>query len=262
MRTVMGVMIDIIRPVYRVSRGEVGRTRLFCKGAENLVVKILEVSVARGGTLGRGRGGCDGRHGMDDWSDDCRHTLLQSKRRPSALAITCPALPTPTHDSFLRKPLWLKGRPRRRSPIPARASPLTPQPRFLTDDDDVWSQNAWDHVPPPADQDATIAASLARQRAAPVPDGDKPKYNARPAKHWFVPNFHFLHIPLGIDLSPTTTGTTFTRQTPQISSRTASGASVFSPPLLTLLQGSSVPSSVLSFSGCTSSSRSSSLQPT
>ena len=95
MRTVMGVMIDIIRPVYRVSRGEVGRTRLFCKGAENLVVKILEVSVARGGTLGRGRGGCDGRHGMDDWSDDCRHTLLQSKRRPSALAITCLPCPHP-----------------------------------------------------------------------------------------------------------------------------------------------------------------------
>src|SRR6266851_4037748 len=147
------------------------------------------------------------------------------QERASALAIACPvpcpALPTPTHDSFLRKPLWLKERPRRSSPIPARASPLTRQPRFLTDDDDVWSQNAWDHVPPPADQDATIAASLARQRAAPVPDGDKPKYNARPAKHWFVPNFHFLHIPLGIDLS-TTTGTTFTKQTPQISSRTAS----------------------------------------
>jgi hypothetical protein len=68
MWTVRGVMIDVIGSVYRVSRGEVGRTRLFCKGAENLVVKILEVSVARGRTLRRGRGGCDGRHGMDDWS--------------------------------------------------------------------------------------------------------------------------------------------------------------------------------------------------
>jgi tRNAThr (cytosine32-N3)-methyltransferase len=65
---------------------------------------------------------------------------------------------------------------------------LTRFPRFLTESADVWSQNAWDHVPPPVDQDATIAASLARQRAAPVPDDDKDKYNAKPAKHWFVPN--------------------------------------------------------------------------
>jgi hypothetical protein len=60
------------------------------------------------------------------------------------------------------------------------------QPRFLTHDADVWSQNAWDHVPPPADQDGAIADSLARQHAAPVPDGDKHKYNTKPAKHWFV----------------------------------------------------------------------------
>ena len=66
---------------------------------------------------------------------------------------------------------------------------LTPFPRFLTENADVWSQNAWDHVPPPVDQDATITASLARQRAAPVPDDDKDKYNAKPAKHWFVPNY-------------------------------------------------------------------------
>ena len=56
--------------------------------------------------------------------------------------------------------------------------------RFLTDDADVWSQNAWDHVPPPDDQDAKIAASLARQRARPVPEEEKAKYNEKPAKHW------------------------------------------------------------------------------
>ncbi|KAI0305791.1 S-adenosyl-L-methionine-dependent methyltransferase [Multifurca ochricompacta] len=56
--------------------------------------------------------------------------------------------------------------------------------KFLTENADVWSQNAWDHVPPPADQRAIIAASLARQRAAPVPDHDKPNYNTKPAKHW------------------------------------------------------------------------------
>jgi len=64
-------MIDIIGSVYRVSRGETGRTGFFGEGAENLVVKILEVSVARWRTLGRGRGGSDCRHhgmGTDDWS--------------------------------------------------------------------------------------------------------------------------------------------------------------------------------------------------
>ena len=110
---------------------------------------------------------------------------------------------------------------------PLRISSLTHQHRFLTENDDVWSQNAWDHVPPPADQDATIAASLARQRAAPVPDDDKPKYNTRPAKHWSVPIFLDIH-PLCLFIyffsGTCVIGTTFTKQTPQTFSRTASGA--------------------------------------
>ncbi|KAI0343332.1 methyltransferase [Trametopsis cervina] len=56
--------------------------------------------------------------------------------------------------------------------------------RFLTDEVDVWSQNAWDHVPPPDDQGEIIAAALAKQRSAPVPSDDKAKYNEKPAKHW------------------------------------------------------------------------------
>ena len=43
-----------------------------------------------------------------------------------------------------------------------------------------------DHVPPPDDQVETIAASLAKQRLAPVPDVDKPKYNEKPARHWYA----------------------------------------------------------------------------
>ncbi|KAI0058943.1 methyltransferase [Artomyces pyxidatus] len=76
--------------------------------------------------------------------------------------------------------------------------------RFLTEDADVWSQNAWDHVPPPEDQDEIIAASLAKQRLAPVPDDDKHKYNEKPAKHWdnfyktnagnFFKNRKWLHL--------------------------------------------------------------------
>ncbi|KAI0367586.1 methyltransferase [Pilatotrama ljubarskyi] len=56
--------------------------------------------------------------------------------------------------------------------------------RFLTDEADVWSQNAWDHVPPPTDQDEVISAALNRQKSAPVPEEKKQKYNEKPAKHW------------------------------------------------------------------------------
>ncbi|KAL9713413.1 hypothetical protein Ac2012v2_003022 [Leucoagaricus gongylophorus] len=57
--------------------------------------------------------------------------------------------------------------------------------RFLTDNLDVWSQNAWDHVPPPDDQGEIIAASLTKQRAAQIPIGEQYKYNEKPARHWF-----------------------------------------------------------------------------
>jgi len=56
--------------------------------------------------------------------------------------------------------------------------------RFLTNEADVWSQNAWDHVPPPDDQGDVIAAALARQYTAPVPESEKQKYNDKPARHW------------------------------------------------------------------------------
>ncbi|KIK04550.1 hypothetical protein K443DRAFT_675800 [Laccaria amethystina LaAM-08-1] len=56
--------------------------------------------------------------------------------------------------------------------------------RYLTNKEDVWSQNAWDHVPPPDDQVEIIANSLSRQRLTPVPAEEKVKYNEKPAKHW------------------------------------------------------------------------------
>ncbi|KAF7431046.1 hypothetical protein PC9H_006763 [Pleurotus ostreatus] len=56
--------------------------------------------------------------------------------------------------------------------------------RFLTDEAQVWSHNAWDHVPPPDDQAEKIAQSLNRQRAAPVPAEERSKYNDKPARHW------------------------------------------------------------------------------
>ncbi|KAH9926962.1 methyltransferase [Fomitopsis serialis] len=76
--------------------------------------------------------------------------------------------------------------------------------RLLTLEADVWSQNAWDHVPPPDDQDEIINAALARQKLAPVPEDEKQKYNEKPAKHWdnfykmnannFFKNRKWLHL--------------------------------------------------------------------
>jgi len=56
--------------------------------------------------------------------------------------------------------------------------------RFLTSEADVWSQNAWDHVPPPDDQEDIIASALAKQKISPVPEEEKLKYNEKPARHW------------------------------------------------------------------------------
>ncbi|KAG8804084.1 hypothetical protein FRC16_000953 [Serendipita sp. 398] len=56
--------------------------------------------------------------------------------------------------------------------------------RFLTADKDVWSKNAWDHVPPPEGHDEAIQKALNRQRLAPVKEKEKEKYNARPARYW------------------------------------------------------------------------------
>ncbi|KAF8728493.1 hypothetical protein AX14_006577 [Amanita brunnescens Koide BX004] len=56
--------------------------------------------------------------------------------------------------------------------------------RFLTNEHDVWTHNAWDHVPPPEDQAEIIATALARQKAVPVPNDERMKYNEKPAKHW------------------------------------------------------------------------------
>ncbi|CEL61945.1 putative methyltransferase-like protein SPBC21C3,07c OS=Schizosaccharomyces pombe (strain 972 / ATCC 24843) GN=SPBC21C3.07c PE=3 SV=2 [Rhizoctonia solani AG-1 IB] len=56
--------------------------------------------------------------------------------------------------------------------------------RFLTEDQDVWSKNAWDHVPPPSDQTERIEKALGRQRNSPVPKTEFSKYNDNPASYW------------------------------------------------------------------------------
>ncbi|KAL1718142.1 S-adenosyl-L-methionine-dependent methyltransferase [Schizophyllum commune] len=76
-------------------------------------------------------------------------------------------------------------KPKTTSSVHDAGKPLPPfGSRFLTDEGQVWEHNAWDHVPPPDDQAERVAASLAKQRSAPVPEEEKEKYNGRPSKHW------------------------------------------------------------------------------
>ncbi|KAL5633338.1 hypothetical protein ACGC1H_003738 [Rhizoctonia solani] len=56
--------------------------------------------------------------------------------------------------------------------------------RFLTEDQNVWSKNAWDHVPPPSDQAERVEKALGRQRNSPVPKEAHSKYNGNPASYW------------------------------------------------------------------------------
>jgi tRNAThr (cytosine32-N3)-methyltransferase len=58
--------------------------------------------------------------------------------------------------------------------------------RFLTEDQDVWSHNAWDRVPPPDDQDEIVATAMAKQRSLPVPEEEKTKINAKPSRNWYL----------------------------------------------------------------------------
>ncbi|KAF7345362.1 Methyltransferase-like protein [Mycena venus] len=94
--------------------------------------------------------------------------------------------------------------------------------RFLTDEANVWTQNAWDHVPPPDDQDEIIAASLLKQRSAPVPEDDKQKYNERPARHWLHNEFRELMSATEPEAGPITI----------LEVGCGTGAAMFPPPLL------------------------------
>ena len=56
--------------------------------------------------------------------------------------------------------------------------------RFLGADDDVFEFNAWDHVTPDDSYYAYAEAQFASQRASPVSEFDKKRFNAEPAKWW------------------------------------------------------------------------------
>jgi len=65
-----------------------------------------------------------------------------------------------------------------------RTDPFQFGQRFLTEKDDVFEYNAWDHVEPDSDHEAFCESQYARQRAAPVTDFDKSRFNDKPEKWW------------------------------------------------------------------------------
>ena len=67
-----------------------------------------------------------------------------------------------------------------------RTDPFQFGSRFLSTDDDVFEFNAWDHVMPDDSYHAYAEAQLAHQRASPVSDFDKKRFNAEPEKQWNV----------------------------------------------------------------------------
>lgn len=58
--------------------------------------------------------------------------------------------------------------------------------RYLEKEDDVFAYNAWDHVKPDEEHEAYSETQYALQRAAPVSDFDRGRFNSHPEKWWDI----------------------------------------------------------------------------
>ena len=65
-----------------------------------------------------------------------------------------------------------------------RTDPFQFGQRYLTETDDVFAYNAWDHVVPDEAHHEYCEAQYAAQRAAPVSEFDRNRINANPEKWW------------------------------------------------------------------------------
>lgn len=65
-----------------------------------------------------------------------------------------------------------------------RSDPFKFGSRYLEPTDDVFEFNAWDHVVPDDEYYSYAEAQYERQRASPVSDFDKKRFNTDPAKWW------------------------------------------------------------------------------
>lgn len=65
-----------------------------------------------------------------------------------------------------------------------RTDPFQFGQRYLTESDDIFEYNAWDHVTPDDEHYEYCESQYAKQRAAPVSDYDKSRFNSQPEKWW------------------------------------------------------------------------------
>lgn len=65
-----------------------------------------------------------------------------------------------------------------------RSDPFQFGSRFLEEGDDVFEYNAWDHVEPDPEYREFVQHQYEKQRAAPVSDFDRHRFNADPVKWW------------------------------------------------------------------------------
>ena len=65
-----------------------------------------------------------------------------------------------------------------------RTDPFQFGQRYLSEQDDVFEYNAWDHVVPDDAHYEYCEAQYAAQRAAPVSDFDRARFNDTPEKWW------------------------------------------------------------------------------
>ncbi|KAL8764732.1 MAG: hypothetical protein Q9209_007899 [Squamulea sp. 1 TL-2023] len=81
-----------------------------------------------------------------------------------------------------------KGIPPHRSHDPSnnlkRSDPFQFGSRYLLPEDNPFEFNAWDHVEPSSEDLARFESQIAAQRAAPVSDFDRHRFNMEPEKWW------------------------------------------------------------------------------
>jgi len=65
-----------------------------------------------------------------------------------------------------------------------RSDPFQFGQRYLSETADVYEYNAWDHVTPDEEHKIFSEEQYAKQRAAPVSDFDRDRFNAQPEKWW------------------------------------------------------------------------------
>ncbi|KAI0024366.1 methyltransferase [Xylariomycetidae sp. FL0641] len=114
------------------------------------------------------------------------------------MAATTPAEPVPSVGDDLTKQtaeLSVQDKDTSEAQVPAhrnhnpqfnqkRSDPFQFGSRFLQEDDDVFEFNAWDHVETDDAYKEYSEQQFAMQRASPVSDFDKHRFNSDPAKWW------------------------------------------------------------------------------